>query len=48
MKAEEMLMTPPSMSAERSTAGRYSQNRMAGPASGPSVRKLLHAKATAP
>ena len=28
--------------------GRYSQNRIAGPASGPSVRKLLHANATAP
>ena len=27
---------------------RYSQNRMAGPASGPSVRKLLQAKQTAP
>ena len=40
--------TPVSSSELCSTAGRYSQNRIAGPANGPSVRKLLHAKATAP
>src|ERR1019366_10461590 len=40
--------TPVSRSELCATAGRYSQNRIAGPANGPSVRKLLHANATAP
>ena len=48
VNAVEIATTPSWRSAGSSTLGRYSQNRMAGPASGPSVRKLLHAKATAP
>ena len=41
--------TIPACSSESSvTAPRYSQRRSAGPASGPSVRKLLQQNATAP
>ena len=46
--AMEIATTPPRKSAARSITGAYSQKRIAGPASGPSVRKLLHANATAP
>src|SRR5438034_10536077 len=40
--------TPVSRSELCSTVSRYNQKRIAGPANGPSVRKLLHANATAP
>ncbi len=47
-KAMAIESTPVSRSELCSTVVRYNQNRIAGPANGPSVRKLLHAKATDP